>query len=185
MFQQADLKKKIKWNRYNIKVLPLRQGILSLVWWETPELQMWKIIKDCICLPAQNKLPDWSSCHKDNLFLSVLIGWYSATQGDNLCLLSADQYSLVRYYIKNMGKLECLRGELSAYACERETWNHVVWETENLGGLVLKNTLNVCRAVTWSKDQLELLRWLRRANWGQRHEGCKESLCHTNIAHIF
>lgn len=64
---------------------------------------------------AQNKWADWSSCQKDNLFLSSLIGWHSATGGDNLCLLSAGQYSLVTYSIKNTGKVEFLRGELSVY----------------------------------------------------------------------
>lgn len=69
LFNKITLKE-IKWNRYNIRILPLRQGSLPLSpslppsvsltlflfltwWWETYELQMWKVIKSCIQLPAQ------------------------------------------------------------------------------------------------------------------------------------
>ena len=75
--------------------------------------------------------------------MSVLIGWHSATGGDNLCLLSAGQYSLIKYSIKNIDKVQHPRGELSVYAYERETWNLAVWETETLGGF------NVEREILW------------------------------------
>ena len=70
-------------------------------------------------LLSQCKLAGWSSCHKDNLFSSVLIGWYSAMGKDNPCLLSAIQASLVNYSIKKFDTLEYPWGELSAYADEK------------------------------------------------------------------
>lgn len=110
--------------------------------WEIYELQMWKIIKGCICLSALYKLAAWSSCHKDNLFYSMLTRWYSAIGGNNSCLLSASQYALAKYSIKNIDKLEwntlriiCYTGrkqqqQLKSRMGERESWR--VWHRKRM-----------------------------------------------------
>lgn len=109
--------------------------------WEIYELQMWKIIKGCICLSALYKLAAWSSCHKDNLFYSMLTRWYSAIGGNNSCLHSASQYALAKYSTKNIDKLEwntlgiiCYTGRTTTTTTQilygRESWR--VWHRERM-----------------------------------------------------
>ena len=115
--------------------------------WEIYELQMWKIIKGCICLSALYKLAAWSSCHKDNLFYSMLTGWYSAIGGNNSCLLSASQYALAKYSIKNTDKLEWSTLRIIWYAGgKKQNKTEILHERERiLESLTLKE--NVWRAV--------------------------------------
>lgn len=137
--------------------------------------------KGCICLSALYKLAAWSSCHKDNLFYSMLTRWYSAIGGNNSCPLSANQYALAKYSIKNIDKLEWNTLRIICYTGRKNNNNsnsNLVWERENLEEFDIEREW---KAVISKRDQLELSWWLHGANSGQRHGECEESIFETNF----